>query len=149
MAARFNLANLRHRVHLCSQKDVVIDGDMRLNREGVLTMWAEIVAKSASAFTANGASVGDEKKLRTHVITTRYHRDFDVSNMAWIYEERRKSAPRWFKVIRVNQTEKSGSEFFMFDCRLIERAADLVEPASPAPNRPAGPAMSLPDGVKL
>ena len=143
-----SIAQLRHRVHLCSQKDVVVEGTLRLNREGVLSMWAMIEAKASSAFATTGAAVNDQRNKRTHIITTRYHRDLDISVMAWIYEARLKSAPRWFKVLKVTQSEQGGSEFFKFDCRIIESAADIVEPA-PEKDHHHSPVLGLPPGVKL
>lgn len=143
-----SIAQLRHRVHLCSQKDVVVEGTLRLNREGVLSMWAMIEAKASSAFAPTGAVVNDQRNKRTHIITTRYHRDLDISVMAWIYEARLKSAPRWFKVLKVTQSEQGGSEFFKFDCRIVESAADIVEPA-PEKDHHNSPVLGLPPGVKL
>lgn len=143
-----SIAQLRHRVHLCSQKDVVVEGTLRLNREGVLSMWAMVEAKAASAFAPTGAVVNDQRNKRTHIITTRYHRDLDVSVMAWIYEARLKSAPRWFKVLKVTQSEQGGSEFFKFECRIVESAADIVEPVPEKDQHPSL-VMGLPPGVKL
>lgn len=143
-----SIAQLRHRVHLCSQKDVVVDNTLKLNREGVLSMWAMIEAKAASAFAPTGAVVNEERNKRTHIIWTRYHRDIDVSIMAWIYEARLKSAPRWFKVLKVTSTEEGGSEYFKFECRLVESTADIVEPVPEKANTNA-PVLGLPPGVKL
>lgn len=142
-----NIAQLRHRVHLCSQHDVVIDGTLKLNREGVLSMWASIEAKASNAFSPNGAAFREKKDQRTHVIVTRYHRDLDISIMAWIYEARLKSAPRWFRVIRSDVTEGKGSQFFKFDCVLIESKADIPEPSAERPVDKI--AMPLPEGIKL
>lgn len=142
-----SIAALRHRVHLCSQQDVVIDGMLKLSREGVLSMWASIEAKAAQTFSPHGAAMGEPRTKRTHIVMTRYHPDLDISAMAWIYEARLKSAPRWFKVLKVTSTEAKGSPFFKFECRLIESKADLIEPTAEA----AGPsvAMPLPQGVQL
>lgn len=124
------IAKLRHRLVLCSQKDVVDDGTLHLKRAGVMSMWAAIEPKKASTFTPQGAASQENRSTRTHCITTRYHRDIDISNLAWLYEERRKSAPRWFKILSVVQTEKAGSEYFMFDCRLVERSDNAPAPAA-------------------
>lgn len=142
------IADLRHRVHLCSQKDVVVGTDLKLAREGVLSMWAAIEARAASTFSPTGASMGEPRNKRSHVITTRYHRDLDISVLAWLYEERLKSAPRWFKIIKVAVTEGKGSQFFKFDCRLVESTADIVEPVHESAAA-TGPVWGLPEGVKL
>ena len=140
-----NIAKMRHRVHLCSQKDVVEDGTLKLNRKGVLSMWAAIEAKSGSTFSTTGAAFGDSQNRRTHVIMTRYHRDLDITVMAWVYEERRKSAARWFKIIRWYEKD----EYFVFDCRLVEQGGSaIVEPTHTDEQR-TGPAKGLPEGVKF
>lgn len=137
------IAKLRHRLKLCSQKDVVTEnGLFVLNREGVANMWAHIEEKAASPFSTQGAGL-TQNNMRTHVIMTRYYSSLNISNMAWLYEERRKSSPRWFKILKVGQTETSGSVYFKFDCRLVERADDLVEPKESAP------VTNLPPGVVL
>lgn len=149
---RKSIASLRHRVKMCSQKDVVNDdGFLILNREGVLDMWASIEAKAASTFTGQGATTKSSRGKRTHKITTRYHRDLHVSNLAWLYEERRISAPRWFKILKVVQSETKGSEYFIFDCQLVERGDDLTSPHVEVeePLNQLSPAFGLPDGVVL
>lgn len=142
------IANLRHRVHLCSQKDVVIDGTLKLAREGVLSMWASIEAKAAQMFSPRGAAMLESRNKRTHIIMTRYHRDLDISALAWLYEARLKSAPRWFKILNVSVTEGKGNQYFKFECRLVESAADIAEPVAEG-STATGAAWGLPDGVKL
>lgn len=141
------IAALRHRVHLCSQKDVVEDGTLRLNREGVISMWASIEEKSAQTFSVRGAAMSEPPDKRTHVVKTRYHRDIDVSALAWLYEARLKSAPRWFKIIKVSVTEGKGSQYFKFDCRLTDNVATVA----PVAEKSAASAVvwGLPEGVKL
>ena len=141
------IASLRHKVVLCRQSDVILsETEMRLNREDVAQMWASIEAKRSSTFSVNGAAVRDSKDARTHIIRVRYRSDLNISAMAWIYEARLKSSPRWFKVLSVNQTEDgAGSMYFLFDCRITERGDDIVAPNDPS----KGPVVGLPDGVKL
>lgn len=142
-----SIAKLRHRVHLCSQKDVVQDGMLLLNREGVMSMWASIEEKAASTFSPHGAAMLDAANKRTHLVMTRYHRDVDVTALAWLYEARLKSAPRWFKILKVAVTEGKGNQFFKFECRLVEAVAE-VEPVAEKP-KATGPVWGLPEGVKL
>lgn len=123
------IAKLRHHLLLCSQNDVVTkDGDMILNRTAVRALRAMIEPKKASTFSAQGAAHMDTKDARTHVITTRLSPDLEISTYAWLYEERRKSSPRWFKILSVVETEMGGRPFFVFDCRLVERGDAIVKP---------------------
>ena len=139
MPKRFQIRKLRHRVHLCSQGDVMNeDGQLVLKRKGVQSMWAGIEPKKANRFSAMGANI-DKSRSKTHVIYTRYHPDIDVTSMAWIYEERAKSAPRWFQVLNITQTEDGGTELFMFECRLRERSVDASEPLDPGTGPAVGP----------
>lgn len=121
------IAAMRHRVLLCTQKDIVTEGttDWKIIREGVLPMWAKIEEKAASTFTNRGATTDE---ARTHIIMTRYRSDLNVSNMAWIYEERLKSSPRWFKILKVGQTETKGQPYYKFEVRLIERDDRVAAP---------------------
>lgn len=144
------IASLRHRVLLCRQDDVAITGGtLQLRREGVWPMWASIDPSRSSGFTPQGQSwaMRNERNVRTHRIMTRYHPDLLVSTLAWIYEERLRSAPRWFKILKINETEEGDSPFFKFDCRIIERGEDLIEPSEPVEEY--SPVTGLPEGVKL
>jgi head-tail adaptor len=125
-----------------------MDGMLKLGREGVLTMWASIEAKLAQAFSPTGATMNESRSVRTHIVMTRYHRDIDVSALAWLYEARLKSAPRWFKILKVSVTEGKGSQMFKFEVRLVESKADIVEPVAEKAAA-TGPAWGLPEGVKL
>jgi head-tail adaptor len=142
-----SIARLRHRVKLCSQRDVVEkDHVLILNRTEVAELWADIQEKKSSSFTKKGAASGDNRSARTHLIKTRYRWDLDITNMAWLYEARLQSAPRWCKVLRVSQTEECGTQWAMWECRLVERTDDLVKPKAQSAMNPA---VGLPDGVKL
>ena len=134
------IRDLRHVVYLCRQDDVVEGTDFKLRRESVLKMHAMIEPKRATQFSRHGAAMTKQDE-RTHIIKARYHPEIDVTAYAWIYEERRKSAPRWFKILQVSETEGKGSPYFMFECRLTEK---IVEPVA-APTV----AVDLPEGVSL
>ncbi|MGL5734765.1 MAG: phage head completion protein [Beijerinckiaceae bacterium] len=139
------ISKLRHRLTLCRQEDVISGpDDMRLNRTGIVLAWASIEAKKASTFSPFGAAMKEGGQGRTHLIKMRYRPDLNISSMAWLYEERLQSSPRWFKILAVNQSEQSGSPYFILDCRLIERGDN-----SAAPTEASGPVMDLPSGVKL
>lgn len=139
------IAALRHRVVLCRQEDVISGPDrMELNRKAVGSMWAAILPKKASTFSTFGAAMKESRDARTHQILIRYRSDLNLSAMAWLYEERLASSPRWFKILSVGQTEQSGSQYHELDCRLIERSDELV-----APKPEDGPVVNLPAGVRL
>ena len=140
------IAALRHRVVLCRQADVIVSPtEMRLNRTDVAEMWASIEPKRASTFSPNGAAMKEGQDARSHVVMARYRPDMNISAMAWIYEARMQSSPRWFKVLSVKQTEAKGTQWFVFDCRVTERGDDLVAPIDAS----MGPVMGLPSGVRL
>jgi hypothetical protein len=90
--------------------------------------------------------MNESRSKRTHIITMRYRWDLNISLMAWLYEQRMKSSPRWFKVLKVGQTETNGNQFFRLDCRLVERDDDLSHPTTEAGT---GPAVWVPEGVRL
>lgn len=139
------IGKFRHTVALCSQRDVVEDAQtLRLNRTEIRTFRAMIEPKAASAFSGPGASI-EPQKMRTHKIAVRADPRLLVSTYAWLYERRRISAPRWFKILRVVETEDSGRRYFVFDCRLHE-VGDTVP--TPEPDT-ASPVVGKPDGVKL
>lgn len=142
------LRDLKHRVTVCSMQDVVLDGGvMRLSRKGIYTAWAMIEPKRASNFSAPGFAIQEDRNSRSHVITIRYRSDLDFSSAAWLYEERLKSPPRWFKVIRGVDKEESG-QWFVMDCRLVERSDDAVGPTKDVETS-ALVATVMPKGVKL
>jgi head-tail adaptor len=146
-----SIASLRHRITLCRQNDVVLSAtDMCLVRKDVGQMWACIEPKRASTFSTTGAVIKESRDDRSHVITVRYQPELNVSAMAWIYEARLKSSPRWFKVLSVNQTEHSGSQYFAFDCRITDRGDNLAPPVDDAKAQCGlSQPMGLPVGVKL
>lgn len=138
------IAKLRHKINLCSQKDVVVGSEIKLIREDILATWAMIEVKKGSMFV-NGAAVRDNRNARTHCIYIRYRSDLEITGYAWIYEERHLSPPRWFKILTVQETESGGSPLYEFDCRIVERGDDLAEPVEEG----SGPAVGLPHGVNL
>lgn len=134
MTVRTHTASLRrHRVYLCTQNDVVVDnGTLVLIREKVKPMWAEIFNKpeKGTLFTPDGFAYKDTKETHSHRIRVLYDWRYNISNLAWIYEERRKSPPRWFKIIGLDQTEGQGTQYFMFYVRLTERSDEAVKPVT-------------------
>jgi len=120
----------------------VSPSEFRLARKEAANFWAEIVPVRSSAFSPNGAAMNEARSTLTHRIKIRYQSDLNVSIMAWIYEARIKSSARWFKILKVTQTEDKTFEYLIFDCRLVERGDDIIAPSN-------GPAIGLPSGVRL
>lgn len=139
------IGSRRHRVVLCSQQDVVVEGGVfHLKRKEVTSLWAEIKENKTTTFTSRGAAMGDSRDGSTHTVYILYSTIVNLSVMAWLYEARMKSSPRWFKIISVGQTETSGLTYFMLKVRLVERADDLA-----TPGEDASPVTPLPPGVTL
>ena len=118
------IAQLKHRVTLCSMKDVVEkNGIMSLTRKEVVETWARI--RPFATFGAKGAFISqagyhilDPHLHQSHWITIRVQHRVDITAMAWVYEARLKAMPRWFKVLGIIETE---------DNRWAELAAHLHE----------------------
>jgi hypothetical protein len=135
------ISDLKNYVKLCSQKDVISDaGDLRLVRKEILSTWANIVSKRGSMFNGPGMAIKDSRSVRTHVVYIRYRPELLISAYAWLYEARRISPPRWFKILSVAEHAEN---MYCFDCRLVERGDDLTRPTA------TGPAHDLPPGINL
>lgn len=124
-----NIAKLSHKVVLCSQDDVIsADGVMTLSRKDVVKTWAAIVAKSGSLFSA-GYSVAEPREKFTHLISMRENTSIVITATAWIYEERLKSPPRWYKVLDIADKDDNG-RFIVMKCRLVEKSDDAIKPTT-------------------
>jgi head-tail adaptor len=145
MKSKISVAALRHRISLCTMQDVVVDGDeMRLTRKEVFGAWAAIETKRGSMFATGGVVIQEAQDVQSHLITIRYRYDYTISSAAWVFEQRLKSEPRWYKILSVKDTT---SEWWVLSCRLVEKS-DLV--SQPQPDTPANPFLvGKPQGVKL
>ena len=145
MARRTTIADLKHRVALCAGRDVLVSpSEIALVREEVARRWARIEERRGSLMF-NGAPLEQPNTARTHRITLRYDAGLDVTATAWVYEERRQSQPRWFKVLSTQDLGEAG-EWLVLDCRLTNREDFVTEPVRPGA---ATPAVPLPEGVTL
>lgn len=135
------IADLRHTVHLCTQRDLVEDGTLCLERHDVKKVRAAIREKQKYDKTAGGFI--NDGEVQTHEIVFRYDPDLVLTNYVWVYEGRRKSQPRWFKVIRQGMTEGAGARYRCLYCKLYEEADDAEPPSSLQVVR------ELPEGVRL
>ena len=128
---------LTHRVALCTQHDVIIDSKtMALHRSTVVWAWARIKSHYGLPFTIGqaGYTVMDPSTKATHAITIRNGLVDNITDTAYVYEEFRKSAPRWYKVLGVSEPES----FLVLTCRMIEISDLAIPPQSalaPQPTR--------------
>lgn len=120
MAEGVLIRELKHRVAICTMKDVVVSADrMDLRREAVVWTRAKIYHQPhlSSFLTTMGYTVKEEDSRSTHQIRVRRQLNVDYSSAAWIYEEFLQSSPRWYKVLGfVDESER----IVMLDCHLIE-----------------------------
>ena len=96
------ITDLNSRVAVCSMKDVVEkNGQMELSRKEIATLWACIRPEtSAGSFLSPyGYATLERKDLRTHKIFIRRKTYLDITTAAWIYEQKRITAPIWYKVL--------------------------------------------------
>lgn len=138
---QLTIADRNARVTVCSMQDVVQEaGYMRLFKKGIYSGWANVAAKTGGQmFAPQGVSINENLERASHVIHMNYRSDVVISSAAWIYQEFRKSPPRWYKILKV--TEEVGC-YFKFECRLVERADDAAQPV-------AHVASVAPSGVEL
>lgn len=131
-ASRFNpkISDLRHRIAICTMKDVVEkDGTMSLLRNPVALTWGWIMGQqTVPSFLTQGGYAYLEKFDRiTHRIMVRIQLDIDYTAAAWVYEERRVSPPRWYKVVGTFEFER----WIFLNCHLQE-SSDKVQPPTGA-----------------
>jgi len=106
------ISDLNSRVAVCSMKDVVEqNGQMELRRKEIATLWACIRPNttSMSFISPYGYATMETADRRTHKIYIRRKTYLDITTAAWIYEQRRITAPLWYKVLG----------FYEEDCWLI------------------------------
>jgi hypothetical protein len=111
---------MKHRVAICTMKDVVLSSDtMELRREAVVWTWARIDQQQhlPSFISEAGFAIKELATRATHRIRVRVGLNIDYSSAAWIYEEFRRSPARWYKVLGfVDDVEN----MVMLECHLVE-----------------------------
>jgi hypothetical protein len=115
---------------MCRQQDVVVSADtMELVRTSVVWTWARIKSYyGVPAFMSQaGYAIIDPHNRATHAVTIRGGLEIDITATAWIYEKRRKSAPRWYKILGF--TDPVG--WIHMTARLIEKSDLALPPLSP------------------
>ncbi|KRR21355.1 hypothetical protein CQ14_06815 [Bradyrhizobium lablabi] len=123
------ISDLRNRISLCTMQDVVEEGGvMTLARIEIATVWAAIYAQPhlPSFISPYGYAIKENADRRTHLITVRYKVDLDLTSAAWVYEVRRKSPPRWYKVLGFYDNEN----WIVMHCHLVQRSERATPPQS-------------------
>lgn len=137
------MKKFKHRLAVCSARDVVVEGKLEFSKKFIYEGWAMINPRRQQTFSPNGHSILEEKDRRTHFIHMRYRHDIEITSSAWLYEKRLKSAPRWFKILFVGDEYEDG-RYFKFDCRLMEMGDNLIDPEDDAEKY-----LGVPAGFKL
>jgi head-tail adaptor len=148
---RISIRDRGHLVSVCSASDVYeIDGRLEFRRTVAWDCYAAMRESRGSQFSADGVAL-DQSKVASHKIAIPFRPNSEISAAVWIYEDRLKSSPRWFKVLDVKDMNEDG-RYWEFKCRLVERSDDVVKPA-PVALDSAAPKhqiyMPLPEGVVL
>lgn len=148
------IGSFRHMVTLCTADDIVLDGaTIVLARRKAIDVRAAIKEDKGSTWSRDGFAVKEPRDTPTHCITIRYRGDhFSITSTAWIYEKRAAAPPRWWKVIKVSETEEQGIYPWNWDlkCRLVEKSDYAPAPqASASVAQSPAPAAKLPPGVRL
>lgn len=126
-------SDLSHRVALCTMHDVVAkDGKMTFLRVPVQFIWAQVdAALNLPVFmTAGGYSYKESQDAwYSHRVIIRSQSHIEASCMAWVYEEKRKTSPRWYKLLGFTESDN----YTLLITHLVERAEDMkpVEPPIP------------------
>jgi hypothetical protein len=125
---QIKIADLKRRIALCTQNDVVTEnGMMVLSRNPVTWVWARIDdALNLPSFqsTAGYSFKESYNAWKTHRIIIRSRTWLELSSMAWIYEERLKTSPRWYKYLGFDDAD----EWILLSTHLIERSPDVLPP---------------------
>ena len=125
------IGDMCYRVALCTMNDVVLEGDaMTLSREVVTFTWASITHQwnQPSFIGKEGYAVKELRDRPTHLITVRYGLQLDYTSAAWVYEQRLKSPPRWYKVVGFAEQYHN---WVMLHCHLVEKSDKATEPTGP------------------
>jgi hypothetical protein len=121
------ISDFNHRVSLCTMYDVIEDGStVSLSRAPVAQIWAKIYAVPhlPSFISPYGFAIKEPAERVTHHVTLRYKVDLDFSSAAWIYEQRRKSPARWYKVLGFYDN----APWVVLHVHLVERSINATPP---------------------
>jgi len=132
-----SMKDFSHRVTLASAKDIVVSAsEITIKKEAVYEAWAFIedykpsFQAGADGMTLSLEGTNDTRNSPTHCIYMNYRPDIDIRASAWIYEARRKSAPKWYKILGVNDYQQD-SRYWEFKVRLTQQSEVASPPESP------------------
>jgi head-tail adaptor len=129
-------SDLRNRVAICSMKDVVdVNGQMELRRKEIATLWACIRPNTTtmSFMSPYGYATMEAANYRTHKIFIRRKSYLDITTAAWVYEQRRITAPVWYKVLGFYEEE----EWLVMPVHLQERSDQAQPPQGNLQSQPS------------
>lgn len=121
------IRNMRHKLVFCTARDTADGGVLYQARDIVFTTMGGIETKKTSMFSKSGMAILEEKNRPTHNVYIRNNPMFNLSSAAWVYEEFRKSSPRWYKLIGVAELTDD-MKFLKIQVNLAERGDDLRKP---------------------
>lgn len=128
------ISDLKHRVALCAARDVIENGStMALSRTEVARVWAKIESMQPSFISRMGYAILEAATYPSHTIAIRGQAGLDITSAAWVYEERRKSEPRWYKVLGFREKDC----WLVLSCHLVEKSDFAAPPRdmlSPQPS---------------
>lgn len=130
---KIKTSDLSHRVALCTMHDVVTeDGKMVFVRTPVQFIWAQVDAalNLPIYMTGKGYSFRESQDAwYSHRVIIRSQSHIEASCMAWVYEEKRRTSPRWYKLLGFTESDN----WTLLITHLVERAEDMkpVEPPIP------------------
>ena len=145
------ISNLAHKVELCSARDEIdANGQVLIRRQIVLSDWAAIEATSGSFFSTLGEVVDEMRGMKSHRIFIRYRAHIEIGTAGWIYETRLSSAPRWYKILAIEDCGEE-SRFWRFDCRLVSKGDEIMSPVAVngTDQNSIFTPTALPEGVEL
>lgn len=122
------ICELRYRIALCTMHDVVSEnGHMLLRRKEIAKLWAKIesIVGVPPYLSPLGFNIMTGVDVASHRIWLRARARLDVTSAAWCFEERRASAPRWYKVLGVSDDR----EWVCLNTKLMEASDNAVAPA--------------------
>lgn len=105
------------------------NGQMQLVRETVTWLWAQVDAalNLPSFISPMGYSFHESRDAwATHRVILRAASGLEVTSAAWVYEQRLKSSPRWYKILGFTESDA----WLLLNTHLIERSDKATPPVN-------------------